>query len=743
MAERALPNRPPRQPISRAPAPAPGPSQGEHAAQRYATAERPTSGPMGDVVGGLGSMVGNRNMTMLLGKSDSPPAQRAVQRVPITAPGTNETLFEDPTLKNPNGTAIAAPTAADKRFVASEYSTGATTQYEMTRSPKEVVVEVRIQFRDQARDEREFLTVGGVKSPNPNFTRDTGKVRPIRPGDPRRAFATSKCKTVTTSWNHYDFVGKEKAAAAAPSPGPAPVPVPAPVPGPTAAPVKSTPAGAPAAPPAPASPDPPGVIRLPVRFVATPVFDLKAPSHTSISLFGKGVDANRSGAHPVDSGHWYMNTKKNYGDANMDQIVAHEYGHLLGIADEYSRSDDQTHQMLHRMGGGAKTADKALDQATVRQMVATALIGPVIARLSAKLGDVFAKFTAEKANLTKQLQTAVTSTWADGALRADLTKHLEGGVRKSLQPNVATAVNFQAGGHLPGKTIGSTAMAGFTSGAMVDAFRQESRAWRQTALKAFSAEGADGSSTTINTEFSANVSDAATGGAVKASGTSIVDNRMGGVPTVSPSSSLLSELDAVPAQWANPGKGLDAQYTPAIVGPQLTAAAEAAVKGGAAQRMKSVHDVYVGVLGLVRSTARASGRKAVETFIEDAIRPKAKAQFASLQASIETEVDAAMSIPAGALAAKSPPDPEIRKVADHMYTLLKSQQNKKVYDGPSSEPAAGTPGVDVRMSSSSVMSSNDTSKAGFRSDLISPVLDQFNSKLKLATEEAFQAKVMR
>ena len=705
-------------------------------ARRFASPDG-SPGPMTrEMASALGPAIGNRNLSSILGGRPNARALRAVQRVPITAPGTAETLYENPTLKDANGNPLKSPTAADKQFVATPYTTGPTTKYEMTRVAKEVVVEVRIQFRDQARDENEFIVTGGVKTLNPNFAQDKGKVRSIPGGDPRRKFAADQCKTVTASWNHYDFVGKTKAAATGPAPTPGPAPAPA---------TTATKAAAPAAPGPTTVAIDPSEVRLKVKFVATPVFDLAAPAHTSIALFGKSVAANRDGAHPVDSGHWYMNTKKNYPGAEMDKIVAHEYGHLLGIPDEYSRSDDQTHQMLHRMGGGAKTADKALDQSTVRQMVASALVGPILARLRGNLGTVFTTFTAEKANLTKQLQGAVNGTWADAGIRGDLTKRLQSGVSASLKSAVPTAVNFQAGSHLPAKTIGSDAMGNFTSNAMLAAVNREWTAWRATAFKAFTATGADGTSTTVSSDFSANVTDAATGGAVKTSGTSIVDKSIGGVPKISPSSSLLSQLAAVPAEWANPGKGLDAQYTPGIVGPQVTAAAESAVKGGAAKRMKSVHDLYVGVLGLVRSTARASGRKAVETFVSDAIQPRAKAQFAALQSSIETEVDAAMSMPAGALAAKSPPDPEIRKVADHMYNLLKSQQNAKSYDGPTTEPASGSAGTDIRQSSSSVMSSNDTSKAGFRSDFIAPVLNQFNGSaaLKLATEENFRAEVTR
>ena len=37
-----------------------------------------------------------------------------------------------------------------------------------------------------------------------------------------------------------------------------------------------------------------------------------------------GTHAKRSGAHPFDAGHWYMDYKKNYAGMNIDAILAHE-----------------------------------------------------------------------------------------------------------------------------------------------------------------------------------------------------------------------------------------------------------------------------------------------------------------------------------------------------------------------------------------------------------------------------------
>ena len=62
-----------------------------------------------------------------------------------------------------------------------------------------------------------------------------------------------------------------------------------------------------------------------------------------------------------------------------------EYGHLLGLHDEYSRSNDQVHQQLHLMGGKARKSHKALDAHTTRHMVTMALYPAIRAAMSSNI----------------------------------------------------------------------------------------------------------------------------------------------------------------------------------------------------------------------------------------------------------------------------------------------------------------------------------------------------------------------
>jgi hypothetical protein len=758
VAEPSASDRPPRRPVVPV-ALRPHDHTGSHSPARGVSPAVEVALPVG-AVADLSRSVGNRVTTDLVRRHLSTNASGLlgasgpIQRVPVSYPDAGETLYEDPP--------APGASAASKQFDPTPYS-GGTIQYDIARQPSGVRVEVRIQFVDQARDERKFIKQGGKNVPNPNFGADTGKIRPIGRGDPRQAFAKARCSAITGAWNHYDFLGKLAAVPAGPV-GPAgPVPAaPAPAAPAPAAPAPAAPApaagkGGASAAPAPAAPGKggasaapapaaPGEIRLPVTFVATPVFDLKAPNvHSVIRLYGRSTVADRDGAHPVDSGHWYMNTEKNYAGMNLDAIAAHEYGHLIGINDEYFRSDDQTHQMLHRMGGGAKNADKELDRSTVRQMVTVALYNPILDRMNANMATITGAFLAEKKNLTKQIRTAITTSWSDGGIRSQLVKQLEPELsRNGLKRALPGAVDFETSGNLSGGNLTKEAMGNFTGDRISGTILGEMESWRAERRKGFTTTGADGSSVTITSNFSANVTGSGmAGGAMASSGSAVTDRIAGGVPKVSPSTSLISQLEALPAEWSNPGKGLDAYYTPAILQPQVDAVVKSVIAAGAVKRIKSVHELYVRVLRIVQSSAKTSSSKAVASFLDDAIKPRVKGQLTSLGSQIDAEVDAAMAMPAGALASKSAPDPEIRKVADHLYGMLQKQQNPKSYGGPDANPGAGSGGVDVRHSSSSVMSSNDTSKAGHRADLIQPVLAQFNSLLKQPTEDDFRAEVTR
>ncbi len=689
----------------------------------------------------LASTIGNRAFASLV--AATPAGAGVVQRVPVSYADTGETLYEDPD-----------PAAGQTQFQATAYG-GGTIAYDMARDPSGVTVTVRILFVNQARDERRTLPGG---APNPNFGADTGAQTAVPANDPRRQFAVDRCGTIGTTWNRYDLVGRRIApptpgapGATGPSgapgaPGAAPTgPTPAPAAGTTPA---ATPAPAPAiGPPAPPAADP-SELKLPIRFVAQPVFDLSAAgtTHSTVSLFGMGTHADRSGAHPVDSGHWYMNTARNYAGMDLDAIYAHEYGHLIGLQDEYFRSNDQIHQSLHRMGGAARGSGQELDRQTVRRMVSIALRDALTPRLQASVGEISAAFVAKRAELRAQLAAAVRSTWADAGLRGGLAKQLHDEVPAGLRGELDAIVAFQTGANLSNVAVAGEAMGGFSTDAIERAV--VGGFWRRFERGDIGVTAGDGTATSISMEVSSNVSGAASaGGTSAAAGTAVADRVVGaatasGIPPVRPSSTLLGALAAIPAQWSSPGQGLDAAYTPGVVSPSLDAAVASAVTAGAFRRIDR-QALYRRVLSLVNSTVRASSRTAVTGFIDAAVRPQLDAQVGGLQSQIDAEVDAVMGLPAGAVASSAPRDPQVQAVAQQMHTLLQGQQNPSQRTAAADiNPGSGGAGQDVRYSMSTMMGTNVTSPEGFRADMLQPVVDQFNGNAALrdpAAEEPFRA----
>jgi hypothetical protein len=690
-------------------------------AERFAT-----DGPMTAVgMQRMSQLVGNEGVVKLLGKR-SPQSSylgqpgRALQRTLIKYPDAGETIYEDPS---------GGGTAAQNQFVATPYSS-TTIKYDMERKPTEAVVTVKIQFLDQKRGENkwmkdkygQFVTKAGQKVPDPTFTQDIGTPKEIPAGDPRRDFAISKCKGITAAWDHYSLISKQKAKAA-PSGGSS--------------------GGTPDAGAAPTYID----VDLPMRFVADPDFALNSPNaDAQVRLYGMGVIADRSGANPIDSGHWYMDTKTNYGDMDLTAVSAHEYGHLMGLQDEYYISDDQTHQMLHRMGGGAKNSDKSLDEHTVRLMITAALYPVISRRMAANIKVVSKAFNQAHKTLRKQLAGAVKAAWADGSVRSAIVDGMLPSLsRKELKSSLPGVVAFETGPNFSNLEVASRALASWTGQDVADIVLGMLDDWEaKITSEKFVATDAAGTKTSITTELSSNITGFGSGkGAGAAAASGLADTFAGASGLkVYPSSTLLGQLEAIPEQWKDPGKGLDSAYTPAAVLPSVKAAVDSAVAAGVVSKMKSARDLYVGVLKLVTSTSKASAKKVASDFIGGQVRPTVQSQLGMLNSTILTEVDAVLGMKAGAMLAKSPRDPNLASLASQLSSLLKSQQNPGAYDQAADiNPGAGSAGQDVRQTAITLMGGGDAGAGMFRGGMIQPVVDKFNANFKHADEDNFTAKV--
>ncbi len=679
---------------------------------------QPTPSTAPTHVQSLGRAAGNRAVTHLLGEQFGMPGAN-FQRVKVNQDMGGETIYENPDLRG-----IAAPTAAQKQFVATSYSLSA--KYDMTRQADAVYIKIRIQFVDQGRGTKEFkvdatgatlLDAAGKPVPDPDYRQNVGKISEIKDAE-RIDFAKARCTAIGASWDHYKLVSKEKKVDDIRTMLGIKVPE-------------------------------PQKIDLPLKFQAIPVFDVSAKdTHTTIRLFGKGTDAKRDGAHPIDAGHWYMDYKTNYGDMNVDAIAAHEYGHLLGLPDEYSISNDQAHQILHRSGGGGPNAGKELDQHTARQMVAAALWTPLSDRMSANLAKVGANITKAKSHLGAQLAKGLRRTWADAGVRLALRSSLEPALAtKQLKRAVPGAIAFESGANFSNVTLANKAMLGFTADAIKREAMAEAGVWINGVLgKTFDVKGADKTVTKFSSSFSANVWQAGSTGAGAASAKGAADTFIGTAgaglsPKLPPSATLLQQLEALPAHWKAPGKGLDTAYTPGVLTPKIEAAVKTAISGGIIPKIKSVSELYRVVLNLVESAASATADAAVATFVKESVRPKVRDQLAVLQKAIDNEVDASMGLGPGGIVAKSA-YPNLQRLATSLYTTLKSQQTAGADKQKATLNAgSGSAGQDVKYTATSMMGTNNLEKDGFRTEMIAPVVSQFNAhaELKHANEEDFKA----
>ena len=114
-----------------------------------------------------------------------------------------------------------------------------------------------------------------------------------------------------------------------------------------------------------------------MTFTSVAVFGLGDTYDKRIIVHPMSTQANRATGNPIDAGNYYLN-KGSYG-ANDSVIAAHEYGHLLGIDDEYSQSNEMLNGLLHQAApGSAPSAMEALDKKTVERMVLSSLRQPLV-----------------------------------------------------------------------------------------------------------------------------------------------------------------------------------------------------------------------------------------------------------------------------------------------------------------------------------------------------------------------------
>ncbi|MFN8519919.1 MAG: hypothetical protein U0667_11140, partial [Chloroflexota bacterium] len=311
---------------------------------------------------------------------------RHVQRVEVKEPKLSETLY------NQQG---AGGTAGSKQYTLDP-------QYEITRQGDSgATVTVRIQFLSQARNTVPKPANAPPGTPDLGDLLDTPKEIPA--DDPRRAWASTVVQDGVKIWNgRLTLVGEEKHLFSSDV----------------------------------------TTKRLPVTFRAEPVFGLGDSAHSRVIVHPPSTVAGTPG-NPIDAGNYYMNKGTSYGGDDA-VIAAHEYGHLLGIPDEYSQSNEQLNALIHQAApGNAPSAGKALDRATVERMVLAALKTPMLFQLDAAMPQLTAAIQAQRALVSRRMATAAKAGASSGDVRTQLRDQLAERAAGRVAPNVPGVVAFQ------------------------------------------------------------------------------------------------------------------------------------------------------------------------------------------------------------------------------------------------------------------------------------------------------------
>ena len=651
----------------------------------------------------LQRLAGNRAVAAVVHRiAEQTAEQVALQRVAVTYSPPNETLYNQP---GTGGTAGAAQYGGD-------------ISYDMVRNGDTgVTVTIRIQFLNQARNGIDPSAPGAPPgTPRLGALIGSPTVIPVNDPDDRRTWCQNIVKEQVKPWNgKLTLVGEEVNVF-----------------------------------------DDNTKKRLPVTFNSVAVFGLTDKYDKRIIVHPTATRADPSTGNPIDAGNYYLN-KGNY-SADDAVIAAHEYGHLLGIDDEYSQSNVMLNSLLHQAApAGAPSAMAALDKKTVERMVLAALTKPLLARLATMVPAVTDAFRAKRAMVKTKMAAAARTGIIDAAVRTELENNLRASSEPGLSPSVPRVVAFQTTANFSNVTAaGEGVEAGFSAADMAAQISSAYEAALGSARRA-SVNVAGVGATSINVQDSVPAMSAA-GGAQQANAAGAAASTIGsgggqinlfGFPLLYPPSGLVGQLAALPATWGTAGSAVEAGVTPAAFAARMsglvksaTAAATAPPPPGVAAPPKTARagDLYRKAYGLVSSMAKETCRQLSTDLIGTVVKPVLATSVADLQSTIQGEVAKVMGTPASGVAALGPPNPQMAALVAHMKSALDADKTASAGGGRSPLGAGkAAPDQNVTYSVQSLMgSSKDTS---IRADQFNPMVKQFNNRLTTTFEKDFTAEV--
>lgn len=591
--------------------------------------------------------------------------------------------------------------------------------YDITRAPDKVNVEVKIRF----------IAPDGTAIPAADAA--------------RRDYIASMCTGIGGAWNgKYEFVGKPKP----PPPPPAPAPV--------------TPAPAGGVPPAPATAPPPPVpvveIRLPVAFKATPEYaaaDDGSMPVVRIHPATVAADSTTPGKR-IDSGNWFMNLGDYDTGDPQEQVktAAHEYGHLLGIPDEYSQSNAQIHALMHQASPTITAGqDQALDDAATKFMVLRAMSPALMRHVRAGSVKATQAIGAKRADLERELRAAIAGLWSDPSVTTPLTVRI--GIQllasghAELIPKVAAGLAHQGAG-LDTGAIARAAVRSQIGGGQIRSLMESSlrtaiMGAQRVTIPITNASG-QAQSMIVDIGTSKAVNSAAAGGPLSVAAEKVAAATMdkpagrGGAPppALRPSGSFLSELQALTGTWAT-GNTLATQAG-AMKGKVVD---EYNLFGLDAAAATDEAKLAVFLRGAVQTMSSSLGGEAVNTYLSSTFATMMQGQIDAITSSVQTEIDAHRTATATGTSASAPgaPDPRVTRAVAQMSAKMRAMQAQAgtAVPGAKMTGAAAAPTTQhTEFTVRSMMGAGN--EGGMRIDYLTKMLDQFNTNLKKVDEELFK-----
>lgn len=696
-------------------------------------ATRPRT-PVG-LITGLQRLVGNRAMSAVLD-----PIRTALQRVPVNAQ-FHETLYN-----TENGTgAFQAGGFTGGSPTSNANVGGAATpaSYDISRSDTGVTVLIKIRFLQQ---ERNTTPPPVPPAPNPlnipplGTLKDSPKEIPANDPSDRRTWASTTATKAVGTWNARKIVFTSQDH---PQPG------------------EGAGAGAP--------PLPPTAVRLPVTFKAEAVFGLNDPAHQQVIVHPPASIPGTPG-HPIDAGNWYRQdddpAKRAKSYPHGDEVIyAHEYGHMLGIPDEYSQSNEQMNALIHQAApASAASARAALDKATIERMALASLSRPMYAQLQAALPLMISALNAKRAVVTRKLSAAAKSGAVSGDVRTELTKALTAEADPTLNPSIPRVVAFQTTSNFSNLGIADAAVRGAFA---IGEVRRVIGAAYWSALAAphetnVAVAGFDDVKINVSSGVygTSGPGTATAGNAGSVAAKAVGPTAAGpGLPPI-PATSLIGQLRALPATWSTAGSALESAVTPdaftksmsegvkSAAGAAALAArlAAAVVPGYVPPKMTKAGPLYRRAYTLVQNAANAAAKQLAADLITKTVQPTLAASVTALQSAIAGEVTTLLATPPAGMAAAGPADPQMAAIVSAMKGRLDADKAATAGTGidptkpTAANPAPTAPSQDVSYSAQGLMGSSNSTKV--RTDQFEKMLAAFNAQLrKKPREDEFKVEV--